>query len=590
MTESMKTLLYVSTAAVVMSCVGIVVWRQTPAAEQVEEMVGKPLFTDLKDPLDAASLEIVRYDSQLGQIKPFRVAQVGGRWVIPSQSNYPADAESRLRGIATELMSVKVLGVASDLPSDHEQYGVVKPDQNNLKTSADSLGVLVRLEDKKGKPLAGMIVGRAVDSTDDASPAARLQAAGSQQRYVRLLGQDGQGQDRVFVASVDLDQFSSRFEDWIQTDLLEFSPIALDQISIREYAVTPVNQLQVKLTERSEITVREKDAQWELVSLSLYGDNGWEKGSLPPGQQINAERLNELKDAIKDLTIVGVQRKPALLSDELKGSQSQMTIDAAGKQGLERAGFWLIEGRIVSNNGELVIRMNTGFSYRLRFGRSASLGDEENAGINRYVFAVAELDEQQFPAPAKPELPALPGAEKTDDDKTDGEKQPSAAADADRRAEIEAERKRLLTEYELVFKQWQAKRRQAEIQVRNLNARFADWFFIVPEQTFQKLHLGRDDLFALADTAPSTPRFGPGSGILAPPPPPQSTTPEAPPAPPADKSKVDEPKVDEPKAVEPKADEPKADEPKADEPKANEPKADEPKANEPKSDEPPGDS
>ena len=74
------------------------------------------LFEKLDDPAQAASLEILRYNEELGEIHEFKVAKNGktGLWTIPSHSDYPADAEDRIRDVATSLVGLKVLGVVTE--------------------------------------------------------------------------------------------------------------------------------------------------------------------------------------------------------------------------------------------------------------------------------------------------------------------------------------------------------------------------------------------------------------------------------------------------------------------------------------------
>jgi len=527
MPESAKTMIYVCVAALVLLCVAILHFTQTKEDIPVNEKIGSELFADLTDPLDAKSLEIVKYDPGLAQLQPFKVANVNNRWVIPSHSNYPADAADRLKDMAGELMGVKIVGIATELAKEHEQYGVIEPDDEALKGGEKGVGELIRLEDATGNVLAAMIVGEEVKDADG-------------QRFVRV-----PGQDTVFVANVDLTKFSRDFKDWIELDLLDFNPFDLDRIFIKEYAVVPGPGGRPRIDHRSEMGFRQENSTWELTTFELATDEGWGTADLMSEEELDQDKLNELKRAIDELEIVDVTQKPKALARELAvGDETKLTQETA--LALQSAGFRLVPNpaeqifEIIGSNGELVLRMKEGYEYRLRFGGIAGLGGEESSGVNRYVFVTARVVPDHFPKPTPPTLPELPsgpdpapapapeappseddqeedsaaddteeaaqddaGAEEADADEG-ADKDESAdepVADdtkekslTDRIAEIEAKRSALQLAYNKELEKWEQEKGVAEAKVNSLNARFADWFFIVSEDVFQKLHLGRDDI------------------------------------------------------------------------------------------------
>ena len=105
MNEGIKTLVFFGIAAVV----ALVAWatRPTPTKVKLPEMVGKDLFESFDDPTEAASLEIVRYDEELGEVHKFKVARNSqtGVWSIPSHSessSSKSDSESRAKRMSTE--------------------------------------------------------------------------------------------------------------------------------------------------------------------------------------------------------------------------------------------------------------------------------------------------------------------------------------------------------------------------------------------------------------------------------------------------------------------------------------------------------
>jgi hypothetical protein len=166
-------------------------------------------------------------------------------------------------------------------------------------------------------------------------------------------------------------------------------------------------------------------------------------------------------------------------------------------------------------NGEVTATLNNGVEYVLKFGNVS--GADENK-LNRYLLATAQVNESMIPKPELAELPSLPeesgadessdGAAEDDEDpdaatsseqKSDGaaadpaEKEQSQTKPADDRAKIEAERERITKENERKQSEYENKLNEAKKQVRDLNFRFADWYYVVSEDVFKKIRLTRAD-------------------------------------------------------------------------------------------------
>ena len=142
MNENNRTMVFVGVAVVV----AVLAWvsQRGPGFDKPDEVVGQLLFPEFS-PLDATSLEVVRYDEQTSTVQPFKVEQVGTGWKIPSHSNYPADAKDQLVDAATNLMNRKILAMVSDDAGDHAQYGVLDPTDKALKPGTTGVGTRVVL-------------------------------------------------------------------------------------------------------------------------------------------------------------------------------------------------------------------------------------------------------------------------------------------------------------------------------------------------------------------------------------------------------------------------------------------------------------
>jgi hypothetical protein len=84
-------------------------------------------------------------------------------------------------------------------------------------------------------------------------------------------------------------------------------------------------------------------------------------------------------------------------------------------------------------------------------------------------------------------------AAKAGDDSAEGKdakKRPSA----EEQEELALERKRIETENQRKQKEYDEQIKKGEERARELNDRFADWYYVVSESTYRKIHLGRDDV------------------------------------------------------------------------------------------------
>jgi hypothetical protein len=207
--------------------------------------------------------------------------------------------------------------------------------------------------------------------------------------------------------------------------------------------------------------------------------------------------------------------------------------------------------------------MKDGVRYVLRFGKvastentSSSTGSDSAADpadpekssadaikVNRYLFASAQLSPLTLtapmlePEPAGPENPAAdapaekpapaPGADNSGGGGADAQetaptetspaetprakskaKAQPAEGDQPEAPKVEpaadpakAERERIKRENDRKLTEYREKKNKAENRVKELNLRFADWYYVVSEDVYKKLRLGRTDFIKEAATA-----------------------------------------------------------------------------------------
>ena len=498
--------------------------RQRAVVAEGEEAT--VLFPELADASKAASLEIVSFDDETATLKPFKVVRSEGVWVLPSHENYPADARDQLAAAATELIDRPVLDVVTDSPGEHETYGVIEPDPEKVQVGMTGVGELVEIRDASGNKLARLIIGK-----EDKRPSNAGGAGGRKLHFVRRAGQD-----RVYRVELDTSKFTTTFDDWIEKDLLKLSPWDVRRVMIDDsscsFGVDEASgrpMISLARRSRAELAYDDKDATWSLVKLEGFDDkNKAKEEKLAAGEQLASDKLNDLRNALGDLKIIDVARKPAGLSADLKAEES-FADNREAVTSLAQLGFFAIQkGDIVSSNGETVIGMKDGVEYLLRFGNGTTVAadskadeppeDGGKAATGRYLFVSARFNEGLVEKPVLEPVPDLPegadaneGAAKADETKSDepkanekksdgatteddgaaGELQKAEEAEAKAQAALE-ERRRVEGENRRRQERYDEQVKAAQKRVRDLNGRFADWYYVVSDKEYERIHLGRD--------------------------------------------------------------------------------------------------
>jgi hypothetical protein len=330
---------------------------------------GELFFPDFTDSNAAVSLEAVELDPRDGALLAFKVLNRGGRWIVPSQFDYPADARDRLSQIATAVIALRRDDFVTDLPADHERLGVVDP----LDLSVSGLsgrGIRLTIRGQNERLLADIIIGNEAKEREG-------------YRYVRL-----PGHKRVYLSSVGAVEISTEFEDWIERDVLQVNRDEIDEVVVRNYAVD----------ERTDsVDVR------ETLFLRKQRDDTWTLVDLRSGETLNQAAVQTLLMRLVGLRIVAVLPKPAGITATLNRTAGNVRVSAEDVQDLARKGFYLApQGQLLSNEGEVVVHTISGIFYTLRFGevapgspdRRASKGKPSASGYeeNRYLFIMAAYD------------------------------------------------------------------------------------------------------------------------------------------------------------------------------------------------------
>ena len=281
MTEIRKTLSFGGIAVLL----GVVALVSAPRRAVPDAFfdVGEPFFPDFTDPDGAATLEVVGFDEETAAAIPFQVTNRGGLWTIPSHHDYPADGAERLAAAAADIISVVKDDFRSDNVADHEALGVIDP-LDEAATSLQGRGTRVTFKGANEEVLTDLIIGNPL-----------LERPGY--RFVRV-----PGQKRVYASRFEA-EISTRFEDWIETNLLEVAREQVERIVLNEYFID----------EGTLSVVR----RGEFVLDKIEQDN-WTADQIQAGQEVDFVQVNLLVGALIDIKIAGVRPKPASLSGNLR--------------------------------------------------------------------------------------------------------------------------------------------------------------------------------------------------------------------------------------------------------------------------------
>ena len=503
MTEAAKTSIFVGIG--VLTAVLAFAASREPAGPTVDLKT----FTKIEDAADVASLKIVKFNDTTGKVEQFMVEYVDDHYVIPSHSGYPADAEQQLLDAAGSVMNIAILGDGTGDRRLHDKRGLIDPLDSEVgrDTAADTVGMRITMTDGDDNKLADFIIGHLNEK------------AGENVRFVRHAGQD-----LVYAVELDTASLTTNFEDWIEKDLLRLDPLDVRGVTLHDYSIKYKQGMfggkqATGIDERASVGLSydPQELKWKLDRLISFDQVARQAVPmvLADDQELDSTKLNGLKNALDDLKIVDVRKKPSVVTAE-----NIEKADMVALQDLVAKGFYFnpAERQIISDQGEVNVDMANGVRYVLRFGRIA--GSEEKAAegeaaegdpangeaagrdIHRYLWVSVEENLGIFPQAALKPVPAMPEApavvekvEKVEPGEGgEGDDAPSAE---DRKKEFErltAEREKVIRNNERKVSEYKAKITGAKEAVAKLNRRFDDWYYVIADDTYKQIHLGRDDI------------------------------------------------------------------------------------------------
>ena len=371
--------------------------RPKPAIQVLQSSkMGQALFESF-DPRSATGIEIVEIDEENIESKTFEVSQTDKGWFIkrPGKTDYPANADNQVKNVSSLLFDLRIIDQAAEGAGEHASFGVLDPSKAN--PSDAGIGKMIALKNSSGSNLAQLIIGNEVEGL-------------SNTRYVRKPEENAVY--RVELQNVD--DVTTKFVDWVEKDFLDLDKWNIKQVTFDNYEIKDG-----KIAPSVKQVLDYDNSEWKLAGASLSDE-----------EELDKEKLDDMKDAFDDLEIIDVERKPEILISSLrKGSEF---VDANNIQELQSSANSLIQKgfrpinelgkdgkplsypngkpklKVVSQKGEVLVGMKDGVEYVLRFGETyrGPEDDENSTGDSRYIYAYARVNESLLEQPVLEPVPA----------------------------------------------------------------------------------------------------------------------------------------------------------------------------------------
>ena len=525
MKENKKTITFLG-AAIIAVCIATFTspTKRDPSAKA--NLMGQALFESF-DARAVTGIEIVEVDEEDIQTKSIEVTQTEKGWFIrrPGKADYPANADNQLEDVSSMLFDLRIIDQAGEGAGEHAKFGVLNPSKADATESG--IGRLIYLKNSSGSNLASLIIGEEVDGLPNTY-------------YVRKPEQNAVY--RVEVSNAR--DVSSKFVDWVEQDFLDLDKRKIKQVTLDNY---DVNLAQGKINRTNNpFVLNITDSKWSFPG-----------GNLKDNEELDKEILDALKDALDDLEIIDVERKPEILVNNLKQgkeffSNLRDANNQAVVQSLQQKGFYTIAAKdasgqtvpkVVSNKGEVLVGMESGVEYVLRFGDiyRGSEEDENSSGDSRYIYAFARVNESLL---TPPNLAPLPNASPQGAKGPEGEKGPiakpgsppdftpptsppkvtpppppaqpkaannkavkvekktatdQAAEKAKKDAEKEAEIAQVQASNARMQAEYDGKINKARQRAKEINENLAGWYYVISNDVYEKIRLERNSFVKSKD-------------------------------------------------------------------------------------------
>lgn len=541
-----KTWFFVGTAAACLAVTGLFEVASRPAPIKEFGKVGQEFYPEFEDPTTATGLSVAVIDAEAVRPMEFSVKQASnGQWVIPSHHNYPADAADRLAKTASSVLGITRGAMVTRWEADHAKYGVVDPERDTVEVEQlAGIGKRLTLRGTDDSVLASYIIGNKVEGETDQY---YVRHPGEDETYIADLDIDLSTKftDWIETELLDISDFDVRrvvLNDYSFEERGAQLAVTNTVASTLSRETSSADwELDGSIEEGMEVdTKKVDDTVSALAGLELAGVRPKQPG-LTGDLKLDRAALKSQRDLDRmqsDLLSRGFLLQPNKDDPEalrLISREGEMTVGT--EDGLS---YLLHFGRVFTGSNE---ELEIGFGDNDEPAKETEEpksedkegdenedgeeGDEEESTSEkpgRYVFIRVEVDKSLLGDLTKPEEPKkseeLIAAEKKAEEKAKEEaekpeeaKEPDAESDSADEEESSEEEKKDPEQEELeklqqafadaqqkyqddlkAFEEYEGKLSEATEKAEELNRRFAQWYYVIPGESYDKLALSRNDL------------------------------------------------------------------------------------------------
>lgn len=502
-------------------------------------------FVEFSDPAKPKAMEVVEFDEALGSAKPFRVEFKNGRWTIPSHHNYPADAEQRLKKTAGAIIGLTKDSVVSDRKEDHAELGLVDPFEKGAGTKG--WGNRVKLFDENNNVIADLIIGKEVPNRTGfrfvrVPGADRSYAVQTKDLELSIKFADWIDTNLLELSSVDLDKVTMKnySVDLRQRKIIEGDTVIVDKDKEGNWKVEGISD--------KEETDKDKAGALAsaLADLKIVGVRqkppGIKPDLTPEGQSLfqemvdrgfypmksglvsnDGETIVKTKDGLVytlrfggmilgtgDEVTAGAKNEKAVAE---KKEEKKSDPKAAEKKADEKGDEKKDEKKDASLQENRFLLVSVAFDEStfppIPDAPAENKTEEKNAAAAAGGQAGDKSDSKAADKKAeakKDDKPAKPAekadskaAEKKDEAQLKAEAEKAVAAggpDAAKGAGGQGGDKADLKDAEIKAKQGEreAKIKKGKDKAKELSDRYANWFYVIPNDSVKKIRLSRADL------------------------------------------------------------------------------------------------
>ena len=533
MSQTVRTLVFFGLAVVSVGIGFATKSALTPADLDAFSDVGTEFFPEFTDPNEATGLQVSSFNEETGKTDQFSVEFKDGLWRIPSHHDYPADGEDQLAKTAASMIGAERSALVERTAAAHKRYGLLDPLDTDV---AGTEGRGDRITLTKGEEvLADFIVGQPVEDQENVY-------------YVRSADED-----RFYTADLGDFDISTKFADWIKKDILDIDRNDVRELFIDRYQV---DELKGVIVPGDKMLLNRDSGQddWKLEGINaetekvntsnintmlLALDDLAIVGVRPKPEGISSGLKSE-EGAIKatnqlEIMVIGqdLRERGFFLNPRSGGIVSN---EGEVHVGTSDGALYVLRFGEEFSGTDVDIEVGGKDTAKKTEDAQNDTSDSETEGDpdsetetenneeaddslakSRYLFVTAQFDETLLgdkpTPPVKPEPPAEGDVEAEESAvESNTSKNESSTEDAEEKAddsetqqaekpnpqkqyeEALAKYEEDLEIYELAVKNYDEKMKAGKERVAELNRRFADWYYVISADVFDRMKLNRVDI------------------------------------------------------------------------------------------------